>query len=61
MMNAVEVHDHARKLYVLHGGKALADATERARRYAQSGDKGLAEDWRRIQAALRELIGPSVS
>ncbi|WP_291159539.1 hypothetical protein [Hyphomicrobium sp.] len=61
MMNAVEVHDHARKLYVAQGGKALADATEKARRYALSGDKGLAEDWRRIQAALKELIGPSVS
>lgn len=61
MMNAVEIHDHARKLYVAHGGKALAEATEMVRRYARNGDKGLAEDWRRIQAALKELIGPSVS
>lgn len=60
-MNAVEVHDHARKLYGSRGPKALAEAAEMVRRYAQSGDKGRAEDWRRIQSALRELIGPRAS
>ncbi len=60
-MNAVEINDYARQLYASDGPKALADAAEMARRYAQSGDKGLAEDWRRIQAALRELRGPIAS
>jgi len=60
-MNAVEIHDHARKLLGSHGPKALAEAAEMVRRYAQSGDKGRADDWRRIQAALREMIGPTVS
>lgn len=61
MMNAVEIQDYARKLYGVQGNKALAEAAEMVRRYSQNGDKRLAEDWRRIQAVLRELTGPSVS
>ncbi|WP_045836940.1 hypothetical protein [Hyphomicrobium sp. 99] len=60
-MNAVEIHDHARKLYGSHGPKALAEAAEMVRRYAQTGDKKLADDWRRIESALRELRGPGLS
>jgi hypothetical protein len=60
-MNAVEIHDHARKLYGVQGAKSLAEAAEMVRRYEQNGDKRLAEDWRRIQQALRQLNGPSVS
>ena len=60
-MNAVEINDYARQLYASEGPKALAEAAEMVRRYAQCGDKGLADDWRRIQAALRELRGPIAS
>lgn len=60
-MNAVEINDYARQLYAAEGPKALAEAAEMIRRYAQSGDKRLAEDWRRIQAALEELRGPIAS
>jgi hypothetical protein len=60
-MNAVEIHDHARKLYGAQGAKAIADAAEMIRRYEQNGDKRLADDWRRIKLALQELRGPHVS
>ncbi len=60
-MNAVEIHDHARKLYGVQGAKALAEAAEMIRRYEQNGDKHLADDWRRIESALREMRGPRVS
>jgi hypothetical protein len=60
-MNAVEIHDHARKLYGVHGAKALAEAAQMVRRYEQDGNKSRAEDWRRIESALRELHGPHVS
>lgn len=61
VMNAVEVHDHARKLYIAQGAKALAEAAQMVRRYENTGDKRSAEDWRRIELALRQLHGPHVS
>ncbi len=60
-MNAVEVHDHARKLYSAQGAKALAEAAQMVRRYEKTGDERFAEDWRRIELALRQLHGPRVS
>ncbi len=60
-MNAVEIHDHARKLYGAQGARALAEAAEMIRRYEQDGDKRLVDDWRRIESALREMRGPRVS
>jgi hypothetical protein len=60
-MNAVEIHDHARKLYAVQGTKALAEATQMVRRYEKTGDERTAEDWRRIELALRQLLGPRVS
>ncbi len=61
MMNAVEIQDHARKLYAARGTKALAEAAEKARAYEQTGHKDQAKDWRRIAAALEQLRGPNVS
>lgn len=60
-MNAVEVHDHARKLYDVQGAKALAEAAQKVRCYEKTGDERAAEDWRRIELALRQLHGPHVS
>jgi hypothetical protein len=60
-MNAVEVQTHAHKLYEAHGAKALAQAAQMVRQYEQRGDKGSAEDWRRIENALQQLRGPHVS
>ncbi len=61
MMNAVEIQDHARKLYAAHGTKALAEASEKALGYEQMGNKDQAKDWRRIAAALQQLRGPNAS
>jgi hypothetical protein len=60
-MNAVEVHDHARKLFTAQGAKALAEAAQMVRRYEKTGDESAAEDWRRIELALRQLVGPRMS
>jgi len=60
-MNAVEIHDHARKLYSVQGAKALAEAAQMVRRYEKTGDERAAEDWRRIELALQQLNGPRVS
>ena len=60
-MNAVEIQAHARKLYEAHGTKALAEAAQMVRDLEQRGDKKLVDDWRRIQLALQQIRGPSVS
>lgn len=60
-MNAVEIQAHARKLYEAHGTKALAEAAQMVRDLEQRGDKKLVDDWRRIQLALQQMRGPSVS
>jgi hypothetical protein len=61
VMNAVEIHDHARKLHSAQGSKALAEAAQMVRRYEKTGDERSAEDWRRIELALQQLQGPRVS
>lgn len=60
-MNAVEVQAHARKLFEVRGVKALADAAQMVRDFERRGDGHLADDWRRIEKALRELRGPGMS
>lgn len=60
-MNAVEVHEHARKLYSVQGAQALAEAAQKVRRYTKTGDERAAEDWRRIELALQQLRGPHLS
>ena len=59
-MNAVEVHDHARKLYTVQGAKALAEAAQMIQRYEKTGDERCVEDWRRIELALLTLRGASI-
>ena len=60
-MNAVEVQAHARKLFEVHGPKALAEAAQMVRQFEERNDTRLAEDWRRIEKALQQLRGPGVS
>jgi hypothetical protein len=60
-MNAVDIHTHAQKLYAAHGPRALAEAAEKARLLEKAGAKAEAQDWKRIEAALRSLKGPDVS
>jgi hypothetical protein len=60
-VNAVEIQTHARKLFEVHGTKALAEAAQMVRQYEERGEKNLAEDWRRIEKALQQLRGPNVS
>lgn len=60
-MNAVEVQTHAQKLFASHGVKALAEATQKASEFEKKGDKQQAQDWKQIEAALRQMRGPGVS
>jgi hypothetical protein len=60
-MHAVEIQDHARKMMAAHGAKALAEAAQKAKAYEEAGEKEHANDWRRIEAALRQMQGPRES
>jgi len=60
-MLAVEVQQHARKLFEAHGAKAVAEAAQRARHFEAQGAHKEAETWRRIEAALVQLRGPRAS
>ena len=60
-MDAVEIQDHARKLKAAHGEDAIAEAAQKAAALETSGDDVQAKDWRRIEAALRQMQGPHLS
>ena len=44
-----------------HGDKAELEAAQKAAEYERQGEKRQAVDWRRIQAAIKELRGPHAS
>jgi hypothetical protein len=60
-MLAMEIQEHARKLREARGDRALAEAAQKAKALEQQGQADKAQDWRRIEAALRELQGPHAS
>lgn len=60
-MDINAVHDYARRLVGAHGERAELEAAQRAANCEQQGDKEQAQDWRRIQAAIRQMRGPHAS
>jgi len=60
-MHAMEIQEHARKLKDAHGDKAILEAAQKARELEEAGDRGQAETWRRIEAALMQMQGPHLS
>jgi hypothetical protein len=61
MMLATEIQAHARKLQDSFGTKAAVEAAQKAKRLEESGEKEQAQDWRRIEAALKQSSGPHAS
>jgi hypothetical protein len=55
------IHEHARRLVNVYGDKAELEAAQKAAECERHGEKRQAVDWRRIQAAIKELRGPHVS
>jgi hypothetical protein len=55
------IHEHARRLVNAHGAKAELEAAQKAADCERQGEKLQAIDWRRIQAAIREMRGPHSS
>ncbi len=57
-MFAMEIEEHARKIFEVQGPKAIAEAAQKAREFEEQGAKEDAITWRRIEAAIRRLQGP---
>ncbi len=57
-MFAMEIEEHARKIFEVQGSKGIAEAAQKAREFEEQGAKEDAVTWRRIEAAIRRLQGP---
>ena len=60
-MDMNKIHDYARRFIGTHGEKAEAEAAQKVAECEKLGDTREAEDWRRIQAAIKEIRGPHSS
>jgi len=60
-MDSNTIHDYARRFVGAHGDKAELEAAQRAAECERQGEKRQAGDWRRIQAAIKEMRGPHAS
>ncbi|HMK88440.1 MAG TPA: hypothetical protein VK446_02240 [Methylocystis sp.] len=57
-MEQIVTPDYARRLYEAHGQKAIAEAAQKAVDFEKKGDKEAAQSWRRVEAAVKEMVGP---
>ena len=60
-MNATDVSTVARHLYLTEGGKAIAQAAQKAAASTKAGDTDQAKFWQRVEAVLLEMQGPRQS
>jgi len=60
-MDSKEIHDYARRFVGAHGDKAELEAAQKAAECERQGQNGQAADWRKIQAAIKEMRGPHAS
>lgn len=56
-MDRTKVSTYARALHDAHGGKAEAEAAQKARELEEAGNTADAETWRAVQMSIRELRG----
>lgn len=57
-MEQIDIPDYARQLFEARGPKAVAEAAQKALAAEQKGDSEQAKIWRRVEAALKEKLGP---
>jgi hypothetical protein len=60
-MQGVEIQDYARQLFEAHGARAAVEAAQKARSLEENGQGEEARTWRRIEAIIREMLGPHAS
>lgn len=57
-MEETDILDYARRLFDAHGDKSVAEAAQKAAALEQSGETEQAKNWRWIEAALYQMLGP---
>ena len=60
-MEMVKITEHARALLEAHGGKAEAEAAQKAAALEQAGQHDEAEQWVKVRKAIHELRSGHVS
>jgi hypothetical protein len=60
-MEETVIAEYARQLREAHGHRAVAEAAQRAVTCEDRNEKEEAQTWRHVEAALKEMLGPSVS
>ncbi|MGI9405594.1 MAG: hypothetical protein ACR2O4_04410 [Hyphomicrobiaceae bacterium] len=60
-MDAMQIRQHAHRLIETNGAGATAAAAQKAARYEASGEAEQAKNWKRIEAALKQMRGPHQS
>ena len=60
-MTVSEIRDYSRRLLGVHGEMAELEAAQKAVVCERQGERDQARNWRRIQAALKEMRGPHLS
>jgi hypothetical protein len=60
-MKELDIQDYARQLLEAHGAKAIAEAAQKAHAAEQQGKSEDAKSWRRIESALKLMLGPHQS
>jgi hypothetical protein len=60
-MDETVIAEYARQLREAHGDRAIAKAAQRAAACEDRNEKEEAQTWRHVEAALKEMRGPSVS
>jgi hypothetical protein len=61
MISEMQVHVIARQMLEQHGFGAIAQAAQKAQDCERKGDTEDASEWRRIEAAMKMMRGPSQS
>jgi hypothetical protein len=60
-MSETDIYEYARQLLDAHGDKAEVEAAQMARSCEEQGNNELAQNWRRVEKALRLMRGPNES
>ena len=60
-MNAADISALARHLFETQGAKAITEAAQKAASFEDAGDEEQAKTWRRVEAIVWEMRGPSQS
>ena len=60
-MSETAIHDYARQLWEAHGGRAIAEAAQKASLFERQHNNEEVKTWRNIEAVLKSMRGPRES